>query len=197
MPKRKWNSLLFWGTVWKLWPCYENMPLLINTGLIKHEWNWLDFLNESESVKEPMKLEHELLIKREKFNELADNQCTCETGCGFPTMSEYKWYINYHLFNSVLHRREIQFLQVWKRAINIEFSCVKFKFESKKFSVSFKLSQKIMTNKLKCYLHEDSIKIVQFGMKFYYLILLLYNNQKNVTSDKITNNVSKKKKSLI
>lgn len=53
-----------------------------------------------------------------------------------------------------------------------------------------------MTNKLKCYLHvhEDSIKIVQFGMKFYYLILLLYNNQKNVTSDKITNNVSKKKK---
>lgn len=51
-----------------------------------------------------------------------------------------------------------------------------------------------MTNKVKCYLHEDSIKIVQFGMKFYYLILLLYNNQKNVTSDKITNNVSKKKK---
>lgn len=50
-----------------------------------------------------------------------------------------------------------------------------------------------MTNKLKCYLHDDSIKIVQFGMKFYYLILL-YNNQKNVTSDKITNNVSKKKK---
>lgn len=37
-----------------------------------------------------MKLEHELLIKREK---LAHNQCTCETGCGFPTMSEYKWYI--------------------------------------------------------------------------------------------------------
>lgn len=67
----------------------------------------------------------------------------------------------------------------------------------KKFSVSFKLSQKIMTNKLKCYLHDDSIKIVQFGMKFYYLILLLYNNQKNVTSDKVTNNVSKKKKSLI
>lgn len=148
-----------------------------------------------------MKLEHELLIKREKFNELAHNQCTCETGCGFPTMSEYKWYINYHCCSTVCYtggrsnscKYEREFSCKYER----EFSCVKFKFESKKFSVSFKLSKKIMTNKLKCYLHEDSIKIVQFGMKFYYLILLLYNNQKNVTSDKITNNVSKKKKSLI
>lgn len=130
LPKRKWNSLLFWGTVWKLWPCYENMPLLINTCLIKHEWNWLDFLNESESVKEPMKLEHELLIKREKFNELAHNQCTCETGCGFPTMSEYKWYINYHCCSTVCYtggrsnscKYEREFSCKYER----EFSCVKF-----------------------------------------------------------------------
>lgn len=129
-----------------------------------------------------MKLEHELLIKREKFNELAHNQCTCETGCEFPTMSEYKWYINYHCCSTVCYtggrsnscKYEREFSCKYER----EFSCVKFKFESKKFSVSFKLSQKIMTNKLKCYLHDDSIKIVQFGMKFYYLILLLYNNQK-------------------
>lgn len=112
-----------------------------------------------------MKLEHELLIKREKFNELAHNQCTCETGCEFPTMSEYKWYINYHCCSTVCYtggrsnscKYEREFSCKYER----EFSCVKFKFESKKFSVSFKLSQKIMTNKLKCYLHvhEDSIKI--------------------------------------
>lgn len=35
---------------------------IVDKYMHKHKWDWLDFLDKSESVKEPMGIEHELLI---------------------------------------------------------------------------------------------------------------------------------------
>lgn len=84
-PKRKWNSLLSWGTVWKWCSCYENIQLLINT---------LDFIID-ESVKKQMAWITHTFVKTGKiqwvgsqsvyhcswsvcYTEGRSNSCKCE-----------------------------------------------------------------------------------------------------------------------